>query len=143
MNALSWNTTKQLVYERANGCCEYCQTCESNIGQAMHLDHIDPAGGDSPENLCLACANCNSFKGAVTMAQDPETEDNFPLFNPRTQVWSEHFTWVDDGLRLRGLTPIARATITRLKINHPRIVLARQHWIAGGFHPPNRSDEQS
>jgi hypothetical protein len=32
MGELSWNALKQIVYERANGCCEYCQTCETNSG---------------------------------------------------------------------------------------------------------------
>jgi hypothetical protein len=59
MNDLSWNATKKLAYERAQGCCEYCQTSEANIGQAMHVEHIDPASGDILDNLCLSCANCN------------------------------------------------------------------------------------
>ena len=53
-----WNTLKQLVYERASGCCEYCQTCEANSGQIMQVDHIDPQGDDVLENLCPSCWNC-------------------------------------------------------------------------------------
>jgi 5-methylcytosine-specific restriction endonuclease McrA len=45
MGEWSWNALKQFVYERANGCCEYCQTCETNSGQTMQVDHIDPQGG--------------------------------------------------------------------------------------------------
>ena len=62
MGELSWNAIKQIVYERANGCCEYCQTCEANSGQTMQVDHIDPRGDDRLENLCLSCWNCNSSK---------------------------------------------------------------------------------
>ena len=47
MGELSWNALKQMVYERANGCCEYCQTCEVNSGQTMQVDHIDPQGDSS------------------------------------------------------------------------------------------------
>lgn len=54
MGELSWNALKQLVYERARGCCEYCQTCETNSGQTMQVDHIDPQGGNGLENLCLS-----------------------------------------------------------------------------------------
>jgi hypothetical protein len=55
MGELSWNALKQIVYERASGCCEYCQTCEANSGQTMQVDHIDPQGDDvrrlpSPDN---------------------------------------------------------------------------------------------
>ena len=100
MGEWSWNALKQFIYERANGCCEYCQTCEANSGQTMQVDHIDP------------------------------------LFNPRTQVWSEHFAWIDGGTRVRGLSPIGRATVTRLRMNRPAMVVARQRWAEGGYHPP-------
>lgn len=137
MREQAWNAVKRLVYDRAQGCCEYCQTCEANLGQAMHVEHIDPAGGDTPENLCLACSNCNLSKARVTTAVDPDTGQRVPLFNPRMHVWAEHFAWMDKGLRLHGLTAIGRATISRLKMNQERVLIARQRWITGGFHPPD------
>jgi hypothetical protein len=137
MNDRSWSAIKRLVYERAQGCCEYCQTSEANIGQAMHIEHIDPLGGNSPDNLCLSCANCNLSKAKVTTAVDPETGKQVPLFNPRTQIWLEHFKWIDDDLRVYGLTPVGRATIQRLKMNQERVLIARRRWMMGGFHPPN------
>jgi hypothetical protein len=136
MSELSWNAIKRRVYDRAQGCCEYCQTCADNIGQAMHVEHIHPAGGDSLDNLCLSCPNCNLSKAQATTSVDPETGEQTPLFNPRAQVWAEHFEWMDRGLRLRGLTPTGRVTIHRLKINQERLLIARRRWIAGGFHPP-------
>jgi IS1 family transposase len=39
---LSWAATVRLVHERAGFCCEYCQTCQEIIGQAMHVEHFDP-----------------------------------------------------------------------------------------------------
>jgi hypothetical protein len=136
MSDLSWSATRRLVYERARGCCEYCQTCEANIGQALHIEHIIPSGGNGPENLCLACSNCNLSKAEATHAIDPESSDWTPLYNPRTQVWTEHFEWVDQGLRVRGLTATGRATVTRLRMNQNRVLIARRRWVAGGFHPP-------
>ncbi|MEO8611569.1 MAG: HNH endonuclease signature motif containing protein [Chloroflexota bacterium] len=91
MNDLSWNATKKVVYERAQACCEYCQTSEANIGQAMHIEHVDPNGNDSLNNLCLSCANCNLSKAKATTAIDPETGDQVSLFNPRIQTWTDHF----------------------------------------------------
>lgn len=38
-----------------------------------------------------------------------------PLFNPRTQVWAEHFFW--EGLELNGITSIGRATVRVLDLN--------------------------
>ena len=82
MGELSWNAIKQCVYERASGCCEYCQTCEANSRQTMQIDHIDPQGGDVLKNLCLSCWNCNSSKHRATVGAAPETGEPVPLFNP-------------------------------------------------------------
>jgi hypothetical protein len=136
MNSLSWAATVRLVHERANYCCEYCQTCQSIIGQAMHVEHIDPDGGDAPQNLCLSCPSCNLSKAQATFADDPETNATVSLFNPRQQVWRDHFLWIDGGLRLKGLTPTGRATISRLKMNINRVVTARSYWLKAGNHPP-------
>jgi hypothetical protein len=104
MNDLSWAETVRRVHQRADDTCEYCQTSQRITGQAMHLDHIDPDGGDDLDNLCLSCANCNQSKARAVLATDSATGETVPLFNPRTQDWSEHFEWVLNGLVLRGLT---------------------------------------
>jgi 5-methylcytosine-specific restriction endonuclease McrA len=80
---LSSETRRQKVYDRARGRCEYCLTDETNTGQIMQIDHIDPNGGDSLDNLCLSCWSCNNYKRSATAAVDPETGKVFPLFNPR------------------------------------------------------------
>lgn len=88
--------------------------------------------------ICVCpCWNCNSSKHKATVVADPETGERVQLFNPRAQVWSEHFAWIDGGIRVRGLSPVGRATITRLKMNRPAIVIARQRWTEGGYHPPH------
>jgi len=132
----SWRATKRLVHERAHFCCEYCQTCQDNIGQAMHVEHIDPAGGNDPDNLCLSCSSCNQSKGKAVIALDPETGVEVALYNPRTQAWADHFTWIDNGMRVYGITPTGRATVERLKMNQDRIVRARARWVEAGLHPP-------
>ena len=136
MTKASWNALREQVYERANGCCEYCQTCEDNTGQTMQADHIDPNGSDSLDNLCLACWNCNNYKHEATEADDPDTGEKVSLFNPRTQTWTAHFEWINGGTQIRGLTPTGRATLVRLKMNRPAIVVARRRWVEGGYHPP-------
>ncbi len=103
----------------------------------MHIEHIDPAGGDTLDNLCLSCANCNLIKGKATTGIDPVTRREVPLFNPRKQLWAEHFAWLGGGLYLRGRTAIGRASVSRLKMNLERVLIARSRWIAGGFHPPD------
>jgi hypothetical protein len=102
-----------------------------------HVEHIKPGGGDDLDNLCLACATCNLSKARATSAIDPETDEVVSLFNPRKQVWSERFEWIQDGTMLRGLTPIGCATIIRLKMNITRIIDARIVWVRAGEHPPD------
>lgn len=136
MSDLSWVELVRRVHQRADFLCEYCQTSQRVTGQAMHVDHIDPSGEDTLDNLCLACGNCNLSKAQATSAVDHETNETVPLFNPRTQVWAEHFEWLPDGTRLRGLSPTGRVTIERLKINQDRVVDARALWVFSGLHPP-------
>ncbi len=136
MSEESWAKLKQRVYERAAACCEYCQTSEENCGQMMTVDHIDPNGGDTSDNLCLCCWNCNTSKHKATTAPDPETKTTVSLYNPRIHNWSEHFEWIENGAQVQGHTPIGRATVIRLKMNRPAIVTARKRWITLGYHPP-------
>lgn len=106
----------------------------------MTHEHIQPIskGGDTTfENVCLACRSCNEFKGDLTEAVDPLTGKTLPLFNPRTQRWSEHFVWSPDSTRVEGLTAIGRATIVRLRMNNPVIIVARRRWVISGWHPPS------
>lgn len=105
----------------------------------MDVDHIIPEALGGPtveENLWLACARCNEYKGDLTEAPDPLTKAMIPLFNPRTQRWSEHFTWDAEGTHVIGLTPTGRATVVALKLNRPWLVDARKIWVTAGVHPP-------
>lgn len=136
MSNLSWAETVRRVHERAAFQCEYCQTGQRVTGQAMHVEHISPGGGDDLENLALSCATCNLSKARATSALDPSTGESVPLFNPRTQTWTEHFEWVENGTIVRGRTAAGRATIVRLQMNVARVVNARKVWVRAGEHPP-------
>ena len=70
------------------------------------------------------------------MIIDPETNIQVSLFNPRSDTWTDHFEWIEGATQIHGLTDIGRATIARLKMNRPVIVIARQRWVHGGYHPP-------
>jgi HNH endonuclease len=137
MSNVSWAAIVRLVHERAHNCCEYCQTCRDTIGQTMHVEHIDPNGGDNPENLCLACPTCNLSKSRATSALDPLTGMPVPLFHPRRQHWQEHFRWIENARRVQGLTPTGRATVERLRMNQERLVVARALWVKAHCHPPS------
>jgi hypothetical protein len=120
--------------------CGYCLTPQRLIWGKLEIEHIVPRGlgGLTEElNLWLACSECNSFKQARVEARNPSSGDLSPLFNPRTQVWQQHFRWSVDGTRIEGLTPIGLATVDALRFNQPHLVLLRKVWIAAGLWRPN------
>jgi hypothetical protein len=107
------------------------------------LDHVLPesrGGDDTPDNLGLACRNCNERRGNRQTAEDPQTGTLVPVFNPRVDTWAEHFAWSADRLRIVGLTPTARATAALLDLNDDhhggRVLLVRERDLQDGFHPP-------
>jgi hypothetical protein len=90
------------------------------------VDHIrsQKHGGLSVmDNLCWACAWCNSFKGTDIAAHPPGSDAIVRLFNPRTDRWEDHFIW--EGAALRGKTSIGSATIQLLRINLPERIRHR------------------
>jgi HNH endonuclease len=107
----------------------------------LEIEHIIPVakGGSNAEvNLWLACPICNRYKSDKTTAMDPETGATVPLFNPRTQTWSDHFFWSDDGLHIIGRTAMGRATVAALHLSDdPDVLEVRSYWVlAGSRHGP-------
>lgn len=110
---------RNLVYERADGRCEYCSISEAFSFAKHQIDHViaEKHGRQTvEENLALSCAICNKYKGSDIASIDYETGAIVPLFNPRKDVWSEHFK-IENGIFI-GLTANARATIRLLQINN-------------------------
>jgi len=102
------------------------------------VDHLIPksiGGNDNLDNLALACRRCNERRYNFIAGFDEVTKAIVPLFNPRQQVWSEHFMWSADGREILGITPIGRATCKRLDMNDERypesdsIRSARGFWV--------------
>lgn len=119
--------------------CGYCQTQEIVSGIPLTLEHIWPkakGGTDVEENLWLACRLCNETKGVLTEGTDPQTGENVPLYNPRTQFWTDHFAWSADNTLVVGLTATGRATVAALALNSELRVCARVLWVEAGWHPP-------
>jgi hypothetical protein len=125
------------VRQRAGDVCEYCRMPQEFDVRPFQLDHIRAEKHHGPTelpNLCWSCLACNSFKGSDQSAYDPETDKLVPLFNPRVDVWSEHFEW--NGPELTGRTTRGRATIDLLRINQPEQVAHRWKLTSLGVFPP-------
>lgn len=116
------------VRDRAGQVCEYCGIMQDYQEATFHIDHVVPrsaGGATSFANLALACVSCSLRKGPRQVAPDPLTREIAPLFNPRTDAFSEHFQLSDDGWFI-GLTPSGRATVDLLKMNRPVAVALRR-----------------
>lgn len=124
---------RQRVIRRAGERCEYCLVHQRDMLYAHEVDHIIPTkhrGETNAENLCLACLECNRHKGSDIVSFDPETGRITPLFNPRQQVWHNHFQL--EGARIIPLSPEGRVTVFVLKLNDEIRVRARQALIDAG-----------
>jgi hypothetical protein len=118
---------RRLVTERAGARCEYCRLPEYIAFYPHECDHIVAEKHDGLtvlENLARTCARCNRFKGSDLGSFDPQTGLFAFFFNPRTQVWSEHFAISQDVVI--GLTPIGRVTVKLLQVNTPDRIAERK-----------------
>jgi hypothetical protein len=96
--------------------CRLPQTSSEYV--RFHIEHIvarQHGGEDDADNLALACGYCNRHKGPNIAALDSETGQLVPLYHPRRDHWSEHYTW--KGAVIVGQTPIGRATVELLGMN--------------------------
>ncbi|MEH2321400.1 HNH endonuclease [Nostoc sp.] len=130
---------QQQVRQRASELCEYCHASEKWQYVLFTVDHVIPLsqnGKDTIDNLALACFHCNRKKSAKTTAVAPESALEVALFNPRESLWSEHFIWSADKLKINGLTQTGQATIAALNLNRERIVNIRAADKVVNRHPP-------
>ncbi|MCY7348786.1 MAG: HNH endonuclease [Pyrinomonadaceae bacterium] len=130
---------RNLVKKRAKGICEYCRIPENFSPQPFCFEHILPkalSGETTAENLALACQGCNAFKATRTEFADEITETKARLFNPRKQIWNEHFAWSADFTEVFGITATGRATVKALKLNRIGLVNLRRALFVIGNHPP-------
>jgi HNH endonuclease len=130
--------TRTFVAVRAKWCCEYCLSQERFSPQHFTLDHFDPSskgGSNEPENLVYACQGCNGSKHNRIGIFDQVTNDFVPFFNPRKQVWAEHFAWSDDYTRIIGITAIGRVTVLGLQMNRQILIDLRAFLYRLGEHP--------
>ena len=103
------------------------------------MEHIVPRSRgrtDALANRALACQGCNNRKYNHTDTFDPISGEQVALYNPRQQLWHEHFTWNEDYTLMLGLTRVGRATVERLQLNRDGVVNLRRVLARVGEHPP-------
>lgn len=130
----------QRVRHAAKQRCGYCLSPQHLVMACLEVEHIIPlakGGTDDETKLWLACPICNGHKADKISALDPETGVIVLLFNPRTQRWTDHFCWSNDGLQVIGLTPTGRATVLAFQLSDdPDALVVRSYWVLAGWHPP-------
>ena len=126
-------TLREQIRERAGFRCEYCRLPEAFALNPFHLDHVLPSfhgGGDGAENRALSCAPCNARKGTNLSGIDPDSGRVCELFNPRKQIWTEHFVMVSG--HIRGRTAAGRTTVWVCDMNESeRLRLRRKLSLSG------------
>lgn len=132
-------STRKEIEKRARHLCEYCLSRQDHSPDPFSIEHILPRakkGKYELENLALACQGCNNFKYTKTEAIDPISSQKVPLYNPRKDIWQEHFAWSSDYTELIGLSPTGRAAIEALKLNRESLKNIRFALRVVGKHPP-------
>jgi hypothetical protein len=131
------------VFKRAKGLCEYCKSQEKYSNAAFEVEHIIPisqSGETILENLALACSGCNKFKSNRTSAFDVRTRTETEFYNPRKDIWREHFVWNADYTEIVGLTAKGRVTVKAMKLNRQAVVNLRRILAMVGEHPQKIED---
>src|SRR5688572_4705729 len=124
---------RNLVRERAQMRCEYCQLPEFASPIPFHAEHIIAVQHDGPTeltNLAWACFRCNTYKGPNVASFDPETGVLTALYHPRQQTWAEHFE-IQNG-QILGKTPEGRVTAKLLQFNIDELIDLRIDLIESG-----------
>jgi hypothetical protein len=125
-----------LLALRAQNFCEYCKAFVPDTFEIEHIIPLAQGGSNELDNLAVACGGCNNRKAAKTTAIDPLTGTEVAIFNPRQDIWREHFQWNDDFTAISGISEIGRATVDLLQLNRNGLILLRAALFRHGNFPP-------
>ena len=128
------NRHQEDVAGRSGHRCEYCHLPARFSTLRFVCDHIiarKHGGTDELENLAYSCPHCNSHKLDNIAGIDSSSSEPVRLFNPRRDIWAEHFRW--DEARLSGITAIGRTTVQVLSVNHLDRLRARRALMTEGI----------
>jgi hypothetical protein len=127
--------TRRQVVSRAGNKCEYCLLPAEASIVSLQVDHIIPELQQGPtvlENLALACKSCNVYKGYSVVKYYYESGKTVLLFNPRKELWKEHFSLQETGI-IASLSETGAATVDILRLNEKIRVEGRLVLISQGI----------
>ena len=127
---------RRLVAMRADYLCEYCLISEEDAFFGCEVDHIisEKHGGQTEaDNLAYACAFCNRSKGSDIGSIVQRIGSFVRFFNPRTDLWAEHFAL--DGIAIVTLSDIGEVTARILDFNNSERLFERQTLQTIGRYP--------
>lgn len=135
MSAYVPEKLRQLVGRRAAWRCEYRRLPQHAARHKHEPDHILPrqhGGATEARNLALICWRCNRHKGPNVGSYDPATGVLTPFYNPRAQIWEEHFRL--EGALIQPLTAEGRVTVRIFGFNDAARVEEREEWLRLGLY---------
>ena len=136
---------KCIVAKRAQEEGEYCLTPAEYSSDPFVVEHISLGKGWTNRfgKFDFTRHGCNGHKHAKVTVIDSIGEEAQPLYNPRTQSWSEHFKWNEDQTQIIGQTPVGRATIAALHLNRPGVINLRRILTLMGNHPSTETNKNA
>ena len=124
---------KRAVRARSGDRCEYCLIPQAADTLTHHLEHVvarKHGGEDVLDQVAQSCERCNSGKGTDLCAIDPVTGRVVRVFDPRRQVWTEHFVLMAG--EVTGRTATGRAAVRLLRMNvRVRVRIRAEHAEVG------------
>lgn len=134
MNRYVSENLRNEVELRAGGFCEYCRIAIEDTYFGSEVDHIislKHRGKTEPENLALACQFCNRNKGSDLGSISETSKTLVRFFNPRTDIWSNHFRVNVNG-EIEFLTEIGEVTTYIFGFNEPERIAERRGLVEIG-----------
>ncbi|MCD9187781.1 MAG: HNH endonuclease [Pyrinomonadaceae bacterium] len=121
---------RTFVETRAEGICEYCLINISDTyfgGEIDHIISLKHGGKSVEENLAVTCQPCNRNKGSDLGSISIVSNELVRFFNPRKDIWCEHFKLV--GAEIVSLSEIGEVTAKIFGFNDDERVLERKGLI--------------
>ena len=124
------------MYNKQNKRCAFCRIHVPSSCVPMHREHIvykdmHPQWMFHPENLCIACPNCNSWKGTTEVLANPHTStypttsDGFKIIHPLYDKYSDHIELIDEilykGKTYKGTFTINTCHLYRVDLAEERV----------------------